>query len=131
MKIQDLNPKVVRDLVRLLSITIVVFMITTAICGSKWQAAKQEVAELKDKVAFLDKGLAVATQLNDQLMQENDELADVGKIKIWVTVKKGDWLSKYAKEYLGDPHRWPEIWKLNPHIKNPHLIYPGQEVRIQ
>lgn len=46
------------------------------------------------------------------------------------TVVRGDWLSKLAIRYLGRMERWPEIHKLNPWIKNPNLIYPGQKVKI-
>ena len=25
---------------------------------------------------------------------------------------------------------WPDLWRINPHIENPHLIYPGDNVRL-
>lgn len=43
------------------------------------------------------------------------------------TVVSGDTLWGISKKYLGDAHRWPEIWQLNKDkICNPHWIYPGQ-----
>ena len=46
-------------------------------------------------------------------------------------VKSGDSLSKIAKALLGDATRWPEIYEANKdQIKDPNLIYPGQELRI-
>lgn len=127
MEIQNLNPKVIKDLVRLLSIAVVVFMIATAIFGTMYQKAKSRAESAESTAELLTKAYVDCVIENTELESQAEEQ----DIEIYVTVKKGDWLSKYAKQYLGDPHRWPEIWKLNPHIKNPHLIYPGQEVRIQ
>jgi len=46
-------------------------------------------------------------------------------------VQSGDSLSKIAKEVLGDAKRWPEIFEANKDkIKDPNLIYPGQELDI-
>ncbi len=45
-------------------------------------------------------------------------------------VVKGDTLWAITKTELADPFRWPEVWKVNPWIKNPHWIYPGQIIKI-
>ncbi len=57
------------------------------------------------------------------------------------TVQKGDYLFMIAakKEVYNNKHMWPVIWEANENgvisgrpktIKNPHLIYPGQVLRI-
>ncbi len=51
--------------------------------------------------------------------------------KQFYTVKKGDYLSKIAKEVYGDAKKYPVIFEANkPMLKDPDLIYPGQVLVI-
>jgi hypothetical protein len=45
-------------------------------------------------------------------------------------VKPGDTLWDISKLYLRDAWYWPEIWYLNPQVANPHLIYPGDVLKL-
>ena len=45
-------------------------------------------------------------------------------------VKRGDTLWGIATMYLRDPWDWPEVWYINPNIRNPHLIYPGDKLAL-
>lgn len=47
------------------------------------------------------------------------------------TVEKGDWLSKIAQKYYGDPQKFPLIFEANkPMLTDPDKIYPGQVLLI-
>lgn len=45
-------------------------------------------------------------------------------------VKKGDTLWDISSTFLSEPWYWPEIWHMNPEVENPHLIFPGDVLRL-
>jgi hypothetical protein len=45
-------------------------------------------------------------------------------------IKKGDTLWDITGEKFGDEFLWPNLWRANPQIENPDLIYPGDLIRI-
>lgn len=48
------------------------------------------------------------------------------------TVRAGDTLWAIASLFLRSPWRWPELWGMNlDQIRNPHLIYPGQQLFLE
>lgn len=48
----------------------------------------------------------------------------------WHVVKPGDTLERITARYLGSPSAWKENWKLNPDIKDPNKLSPGQRIRV-
>lgn len=46
------------------------------------------------------------------------------------TVKLGDTLWDISEVFLNTPWLWPEIWQVNPQVANPHLIYPGDILKL-
>ena len=48
------------------------------------------------------------------------------------SVKRGDTLWSISGLFLKGPWRWPELWGMNlQDIRNPHRIYPGQQLYLE
>jgi nucleoid-associated protein YgaU len=98
-------------------------------------AVSGQVATVKGKVAdqptrekvVLCCGNAVGiARVDDRL-----EVAASAPAAQFYTVKKGDSLSKIAKEAYGNAMKYPVIFEANkPMLKDPDKIYPGQVLRI-
>ena len=46
------------------------------------------------------------------------------------TVEKGDWLTRIAAKEYGDSDLWRLIYRYNSYIRDPHWIFPGDQVIV-
>jgi len=77
--------------------------------------------------ALLIAALSLSTaSLAQSIGSPNDPQPDNGNY----TVKTTDTMWDLARLYLTDPFNWPQIRNVNPHVKNPHWIYPGDRLHI-
>ena len=44
--------------------------------------------------------------------------------------QRGYALAYSRKRFMEDPFKWPSVWKWNPYVRNPHLIYPGDVIKV-
>ena len=47
------------------------------------------------------------------------------------TVERGDTLWDISALFLNEPWRWPELWSVNPDVRDPNLIYPGDVLYLR
>jgi len=86
----------------------------------------------KNKVIVTTGNIAGIAKVDDWLVVRNPPVvAPPPPEKQYYTVKKGDYLSKIAKEVYGDAKKYNIIFEANkPMLKDPDLIYPGQVLVI-
>lgn len=76
------------------------------------------------KTAFLSMLLGLCTGAAAEDVVLNPDHPDTYK------VVRGDTLWDISSRFLRDPWRWTDVWDFNPQIANPHLIYPGDVIRL-
>ncbi len=75
---------------------------------------------------YLDGDLDISDDDDWQMTPVNN-----GVIPATHTVRRGDTLWDISAYYLRNAWDWPKVWALNPEIKDPHWIYPGNIVRLR
>ena len=96
-----------------------------------------------DEGKVLVKGRGLTQEQKEKLILAVGNVEGVGEVEDGIetdddrpaaqfyTVKKGDTLSKIAKEYYGNAMKYPVIFEANkPMLTDPDKIYPGQVLRI-
>ncbi len=48
----------------------------------------------------------------------------------YYTVKEGDTLWDISQRFNDTPWQWPDLWRENVQLPNPHWIYPGERIRL-
>jgi nucleoid-associated protein YgaU len=95
--------------------------------GTVTLAGECDTQATKEKAVLLAGNVKGVGKVNDEnlMVPVAEEPAE------FYTIVPGDSLSKIAKRYYGDAMKYPVIFEANREvIKNPDLIYPGQQIRI-
>jgi nucleoid-associated protein YgaU len=91
-----------------------------------------DTQENKNKVIVTAGNVEGIAAVDDWLVVKNPPVVKPpAPEKQFYTVKKGDYLSKIAKEVYGNANKYMVIFEANkPMLKDPNLIYPGQVLVI-
>ena len=75
--------------------------------------------------------LVVATALTVAQQSNSPTEINLDNVPEKYVVIEGDTLWDISERFLGDPFEWPEVWKRNEYIINPHLIFPGDTIMLK
>lgn len=91
-----------------------------------------DTIENKNKIIVVAGNIEGVSTVDDMVLVKNPPVvAPPEPEKQFYTVKKGDYLSKIAKEVYGKANKYNIIFEANkPMLKDPDLIYPGQVLVI-
>ena len=93
---------------------------------------KVDTLENKNKIIVTAGNVEGIASVDDKLtVTQATKVTPSASEKQFYTVKKGDYLSKIAKEVYGNANNYNIIFEANkPMLKDPDLIYPGQVLVI-
>ncbi|MFC1826053.1 LysM peptidoglycan-binding domain-containing protein [Thermodesulfobacteriota bacterium] len=64
------------------------------------------------------------------LLAQDETKAVEHEAGFYYTVQTGDTLWDLSERFSDEPWFWPDLWKENNQIVNPHWIYPGERIRL-
>ena len=73
-------------------------------------------------------GIVVAMVTSSYAEQQETQVEH--ETGFYYTIQKGDTLWDISERFSDDAWLWPELWKENDQIPNPHWIYPGERIRL-
>ncbi|MFT6736012.1 MAG: hypothetical protein ACJA0G_000136, partial [Kangiellaceae bacterium] len=86
---------------------------------------------LKGAVLLRTTALTLALMCANVVMAVADVLNIKSDAPKTYVVSKGDTLWDISNIFLDKPWLWPELWRNNIQIENPHLIYPGDTLQLR
>ena len=90
--------------------------------------AGQSLAQpVQDAGAAITSGYQQSGQNNQQWFGQKNIRTDAPQ---HYEVKPGDTLWDISALFLKDPWMWPQLWRENPQVENPDLIYPGDRLAL-
>ena len=89
---------------------------------------QNQIKTLQQQLQALQKAPAAAPTASSPAPAPASPATRTVSVTPWPTQDSTLW--GIAQQYLGNGNRWPDIGKLNPSIKNPNLIYAGQQIII-
>ena len=82
-------------------------------------------------VLLLSACLAIVLGAQASAAEQANQKAEVEyQAGFYYTVKKGDTLWDLSQRFSDTPWQWPDLWRENTQIPNPHWIYPGERIRL-
>ena len=86
----------------------------------------------REKAVLLAGNVRSVENVDDQLTVNAPEATvEAAPAPAFYTVQSGDSLWKIASKHYGDGNKWNALFEANREvIKDPDLIYPGQQIRV-
>ncbi|GEM_PF-5473925 len=71
----------------------------------------------------------VAAKADDPIDSVISKVQQDGNGEVYI-IKKGDTLWDLSEHFYLTPWQWPDLWRNNPEIMDPHWIYPGNKLIV-